>query len=287
VTAHTTPDEIHQAAELGREAYELGQQVAAPALDPGMTRLIADRPVGTGAAKLFTAWLHAYSAAADRAAADTHLAVTLSAINAEARAARYAVAEAADRGIAVEVAARLTEVMGGRGISDDAFADLAEQASTLPVDEVRRLTSRLRVALDGKTGHWHNGRDLPFRPAEVPRPLAGRPAYQWHRAGIPIELRAVSVLPRVLLDFHGTSYYERLSPHYGAQVIAQAISDDGPAVYRVFWKHTDGEWRSVTDVMLRPKLAAWNGCPRERHLPVRGVAAWLDRVVRATTRPAA
>lgn len=324
MTTHTTPDEIHQAAQLGREAYELGQPTAAPTLDPGMTRLIGARPVGTGAAELFAAWLNAYAAAAERAAADTQRAVSLSEINAqdaaaiaqrnpaarhcadvaaaglasarrslahrtaEAQAARAAaVDEAAARGIAVEAAARLTEVMGGRGIDDDAFADLAEQANTLPVDEVRRLTSRLRVALDGKAGHWHNGRDLPFRLAKVPGPLAGPPAYMWHRAGLPIELRTVSVLPRVLLDFNGTAYYERLSPNNGAQVIAQATSDDGPAVYRVFWKHTDGEWWSVTDVMLRSRLAAWNGCPRERHLPVRGVAAWLDRVVQATTAAAA
>ena len=321
MTTHTTtPDEVHHAAELGRQAYELGQPTAAPTLDPDMTRLIGARPVGTGAAELYAAWLNAYAAAAERAAADTQLAASLSEITAqdgaaiaqrnpaarecaeiaaaglasalrslvartaEAQAARAAAVDEADaRGIAVEVAARLTEVMGGRGIDDAAFADLAEQANTLPGEEVRRLTNRLRLALDRKTGHWHLGRSLPFRPAVVPGPLAGAPAHVWHRAGVPIEIKAVSVLPRVLLDFSGNGYYERLSPNNGAQVIAQATSDDGPPVYRVFWRHADGEWCAVTDVMLRRRLATWNGCPGERSLPVRGVTAWLDQVIQATT----
>jgi hypothetical protein len=196
------------------------------------------------------------------------------------------------RGIAAEIAHRLGGVTGKvyerLALPPEAVDGLVKLVATLPVDEVRRVITRLRVGYDRKLGHAWSGKDVPFRPlSSLGSPIPGTPVRVWEHEGRN-EITAVMVNQRTLLEVRGTGGYETLHLAYGRQVIARSAAPGRPDAYMVFWRFAADQWRRATGELTGDDLANWNGWSRLDRVvrPTYEQIDWLDRVLDAAEEDA-
>lgn len=189
--------------------------------------------------------------------------------------------EQVERGLLVELAARLGDQRRVRGRPAPDLDTFAQIAAAAPVAEVVRMRNRLRDVADEEARH--PGRPHPARvPGAEPVEVWDAPVRVWSWQGTVHHITAVSVAPRLYLEtFHGGAEVPR--DQFGAQVIACAATPGEPDVYGVFWRF--GSWRQATGELSEAELVGWTGTPLPAHrmgYVARDMERWLDTVVTQT-----